>query len=84
MRQEYARSAIDRLSRINTLMPNVVREAVQCVIDGGHADVYDLTVSDAHEFFANGILVHNCIDSIRYALDGMIKGKTSDWHALIS
>jgi phage terminase large subunit-like protein len=24
------------------------------------ADVYDLTVEDAHEFFAGGILVHNC------------------------
>src|SRR6266568_486916 len=23
-------------------------------------DVYDITVEDAHEFFANGILVHNC------------------------
>lgn len=25
-----------------------------------YADVYDLTVEDAHEFFANGVLVHNC------------------------
>lgn len=24
------------------------------------ADVYDLTIEDAHEFFANGILTHNC------------------------
>jgi phage terminase large subunit-like protein len=24
------------------------------------ADVYDITVAGAHEFFANGILVHNC------------------------
>jgi len=23
-------------------------------------DVYDLTIDDAHEFYANGILVHNC------------------------
>lgn len=29
---------------------------------------YDLTVADAHEFFANGILVHNSIDAMRYAL----------------
>jgi len=28
--------------------------------------VYDLAVADCHEYFANGILVHNCIDSIRY------------------
>jgi hypothetical protein len=23
-------------------------------------------VEDCHEYFANGILVHNCIDAIRY------------------
>jgi hypothetical protein len=28
--------------------------------------VYDLMIDDCHEYFANGILVHNCIDSIRY------------------
>lgn len=26
----------------------------------GTSPVYDLTVADQHEFFANGILVHNC------------------------
>ena len=39
------------------------------------AEVYDLTVNGEHEFFANGILVHNCIDALRYALDGEIKGR---------
>lgn len=34
--------------------------------------VYDLTIEGQHEFFANGVLVHNCIDSIRYSLDGYI------------
>jgi phage terminase large subunit len=28
--------------------------------------VYDLMIEDCHEYFANGILVHNCIDAIRY------------------
>ena len=36
------------------------------------ARVYDLTIDGQHEFFASGILVHNCIDSVRYALDGYI------------
>jgi phage terminase large subunit len=40
--------------------------------------VYDLTVHDAHEYFANGILVHNCMDPTRYivlflVLMGIIK-----------
>ena len=30
--------------------------------------VYDLTVEDVHEYFANGILVHNCMDASRYAV----------------
>ena len=30
--------------------------------------VYDLTIEDEHEYFANGVLVHNCLDSIRYAV----------------
>lgn len=29
-------------------------------------DVYDLNIEDEHEFFANGILVHNCLDAVRY------------------
>lgn len=36
---------------------------------GIESEVYDLTVEDCHEFFANGILVHNCIDAIRYSLE---------------
>lgn len=30
--------------------------------------VYNLTVADCHEYFANGILVHNCYDEVRYML----------------
>lgn len=33
----------------------------------GVAAVYNLTVEDAHEYFANGILVSNC-DAWRYSL----------------
>jgi len=27
----------------------------------GKAKVYDLTVEGEHEFYANGVLVHNCV-----------------------
>jgi PBSX family phage terminase large subunit len=30
--------------------------------------VYNLTVTNSPEYFANGILVHNCMDACRYAL----------------
>ena len=29
--------------------------------------VYDIEVEDVHEYFANGVLVHNC-DALRYAM----------------
>ncbi len=35
-------------------------DAVDTVTPSGWADVYDLTIEDAHEFYAGGILVHNC------------------------
>lgn len=30
--------------------------------------VYNLMVKDCHEYFANGVLVHNCIDPLRYVV----------------
>ena len=38
--------------------------------DAGRSPVYNLTVEDQPEFFANGVLVHNCIDALRYLLMG--------------
>lgn len=35
--------------------------------------VYDLTVEHCPEFFAGGVLVHNCVDAMRYGLDGHIQ-----------
>lgn len=32
----------------------------------GKADVYNLTVDEEHEYFANGFLVHNCYDAVAY------------------
>lgn len=34
----------------------------------GKRPVYNLTVAGTPEYFANGILVHNCLDASRYAL----------------
>jgi len=34
----------------------------------GKARVYNLHVSEQHEYFAEGVLVHNCYDAIRYGL----------------
>lgn len=59
---------------INMLSKNVVVGNVVAITKEHIADkVYDLTVEDCHEFFANGILVHNCVDALRYALNSYIQ-----------
>jgi hypothetical protein len=42
------------------------------------AAVYNLTVEDEHEFFANGVLVKNC-DALRYAVMALRTGHTGSW-----
>lgn len=36
------------------------------VLEVYEAETFDLMVDDCHEYFANGVLVHNCVDPIRY------------------
>jgi hypothetical protein len=40
--------------RINSVLANVQE------VSSSNRNVYDITVDEEHEFFANGILVHNC------------------------
>lgn len=57
--------------RTSTLKQNLVRGNVVRVLPlKRKEDVYDLTVSGEHVFYANGVLVSNCIDALRYALEG--------------
>jgi hypothetical protein len=44
---------------------------VVAVWPGPAVDVYDLTVLGAPEYFAEGVLVHNCYDALRYLLGGL-------------
>jgi hypothetical protein len=34
----------------------------------GLVEVFDLMIEEHHEYFANGVLVHNCIDASRYCI----------------
>ena len=43
-------------------------EVVSVENTGRFEFVYDLTVDEAHDFFANGVLVLNCMDAARYGL----------------
>lgn len=44
--------------------------------------VYDLTVADAHEFVANGVIVHNCVWAF-YDLKDLIGGSWLDAYGVI-
>lgn len=69
MRQGNVNPAPNHLELINITRQNFV---VPSVIKNIRVkklkpqQVYDLTVEDEHEYFANGLLVHNCLDSTRY------------------
>jgi hypothetical protein len=55
-----ALSAVRRTGRTGTPRSGPVRVSA-APRPAGTAAVYDLTVDGAHEFFANGLLVHNCL-----------------------
>ena len=68
-RKEFA-SIAERNSQQTNIASHdsVLSFAVQdiIVISESNKQVYDIEVEDVHEFFANGILVHNCLDALRY------------------
>ncbi len=73
MFKRIASFAAQRSRATNTENSGFVACRVETV-RAGHSiagAVYDLTVEDQPEFFANGVLVHNC----RYALDGIIQNR---------
>lgn len=72
-RTGFAFSAAKRFASTDTKRPDAAPVFVRAIIDSGERrPVYNLTVDDAPEYYANGVLVHNC-DALRYAvmhLDG--------------
>ncbi len=54
----------------------VAQEHVQiktCGLKEKTKRVYNLTIEENHEYFANDILVSNCLDSLRYSLESMMR-----------
>lgn len=62
------------------LCPGCCPGAVEAVLESmtilgeGYEETFDIEVEGAHEFFANGVLVHNCIDATRYVVLEKILG----------
>ena len=70
----FVRHVEQFLNETNTPGLLLARERVQTVTAAGTANrVFDIEVYGQHEFFASGILVHNCIDAVRYALEPLMK-----------
>lgn len=59
LKTEYANDAERHFQLINGVRINSVPVNVQKVSESNRF-VYDITVEQEHEYFANGILVHNC------------------------
>ena len=57
----------NRLPATSNIPQSIVDVSVLGLRDASRADVYNLTVEDAREFYANGILTHNC-DALRYGI----------------
>jgi phage terminase large subunit len=76
MNNVNAHNAARPLQQISTPRHKLVPGRVLTVTEHGVSErVYDLTVEEHHEFFANGVLVLNCIDSLRYACEGLRRAK---------
>ena len=69
LNQEYVHGVEKNLSVENIQSKEIVQSHVllrkEC-ITASEQEVYDLMVDNEHEYFANGVLVHNCLDAARY------------------
>jgi intein/homing endonuclease len=53
---------------------------VIAIEEDGYQDVYNLEVENDHNYtIENGIVTHNCIDSIRYGLERLMKRRVIDY-----
>ncbi len=66
--------AVRRLVRGNTPLSSAVALSVAGTSDAGTAPVFNLTVEGTPEYYANGVLVHNC-DAMRYLCVGLTEGR---------
>lgn len=66
-----------KIVEMNLLQINIVEQQLVDVKKSNDfiEEVFDLMIEDKHEYFANDILVHNCIDASRYAVMSKLSNK---------
>ena len=73
MKRKSVRSVEKNIKQDTKELVNIATKIVKLkrfgVEESWVEETYDLMVDECHEYYANGILVHNCIDAIRYALE---------------
>ena len=62
----------ENIQKQDFVAPSVLESIT--VLEERNELVYDIEVDECHEYFANGILVHNCIDGVRYVVLSEITG----------
>lgn len=66
------------LSTDTHMLPIVQEVALSSITvassSGTTREVFDLTVEEIHEYIANGVVVHNCLDAVRYVTMMKIMG----------
>ena len=61
---------VQDLAPIDSKHKGVVTSRPMSITFVGYEDVYNMEVKDTHNFAVNeGIIVHNCIDAVRYGLE---------------
>ena len=73
----FVQSVALNLLSIATQSRSIVAGHVALSI-AGRSEVYDISVDDA-EFFADGILVHNCSDTLRYAVVDLLRSQFTEF-----
>lgn len=66
MNSEHVFNVHNNLKQINIVNKNFVQTSVKQILILNREIVYNLSVKDKPEYFANGILVHNCSDAALY------------------
>lgn len=79
-RPDIVLSARKRFVLIGTARFELAPVPVLSVQEGGKQPVFNLAVEDEHEYFAAGILTHNC-DTLSYAAARYIEGGTPEERA---
>lgn len=80
-KQESAKNVGENLlpagsARQNVAVGHVVKDFR--IVRKRYENTYNLMINTTHEYFANGLLVSNCIDAIRYVVYAECNGRSND------